>query len=301
MFRNTLEQYLVKKTLCKRGLFDILRCVNIKELLQWGSRELIAFDSARLDAELLLSHVLGVDPAYLIAHDEKKPGFFARRRFKKLVARRKKGEPVAYLRGHREFYGLDFQVNEHVLVPRPDTELLVEAALEVIQPGDLLLDVGTGSGCIPISILKRVPELKAMATDISASALEVAKLNAKKHDVFSRMRFFHSNLLKDVDLSMLEWKSLVVTANLPYVPKNYQVNVETKFEPQIALYGGDDGLDVYWRLLEELVPLKPRVILLECYDFQKAILADKIPGYELKKVQSALGEARVLILERKDE
>lgn len=279
--------------------------MRIKELVQFGHREFIAFDSARLDAELLLSHVLMQPVTYVLAHDDEQVGWLAEWRYKRLVSERKKGMPVAYLRGHREFYGLDFKVNRHTLVPRPDTEALVEAVIAYLSGRRLaisnkfwLLDVGTGSGCIPISVLRHVSGLTAVATDISSSALRVAKANAKRHEVEGRIKFYRSDLLKNVDLSAYGETEWVVTANLPYVPKGFRVNIETQFEPQIALWGGEDGMEVYRRLLKELLPLKPRAMFFECFDFQKAILAAQTPGYRLRHVKSLSGGAAVMVLER---
>lgn len=277
----------------------------IKDLVNFGHRELIAFDSARLDAELLLSHVLQKPPTYVLAYDEVKVGLLREWRYRWLIARRKKGVPVAYLRGHREFYGLEFKVNRHTLVPRPDTEALVEAVISYLSgerravSGELiLLDVGTGSGCIPISVLKYTEGLTAITTDISSSALKVARVNARRHGAISRIRFFQSDLLKNVDMTPFKNREVVVTANLPYVPKNFQVNIETHFEPQIALYGGEDGMDVYRRLLKELLPLRPKAMFFECFDFQKAILVEHAPGYKLRQIKNASGGAQVMILER---
>lgn len=291
--------------------------MTIKELVNYGHRELISFDSARLDAELLLSHVLKKPATYVLTHDTEKIGLISEWRYKWLIARRGKGIPVAYLRGHREFYGLDFQVNRHTLVPRPDTEALVEAVIAYLSgerradsgPKDsvslrtprsklLLLDIGTGSGCISIAVLKYVEGLTAIATDISFSALRVAKANATRHGVDSRIQFVASDLLKNVNMTLLKGREVVVTANLPYVPKNFQVNIETHFEPQIALWGGEDGMDIYRRLLEELLPLKPKAMFFECFDFQKAILAMHAPGYKLRQVKNVSDGAGVMILER---
>lgn len=273
--------------------------MTIKELVNFGHRELIQFDSARLDSELLLADILKKPITYVLAHSEKEMGFFQEWRYKYLISKRKKGVPMAYFLGYKEFYGLDFQVNKHVLVPRPNTEDLVEAVINYIQPDYLLLDVGTGSGCIPISVLKHVEGLQAIATDLSASALRVARANAVKHGIESRIQFFQSDLLKGVPPEDFEGKGLVVTANLPYVPLDYQVNVETKFEPQMALWGGEDGMELYRRLLDQLLPLKPRAMFFECFDFQKAILAQHAPFYEFKKASRISGEAGVVILEKK--
>ena len=259
--------------------------MTIKELIEFGHRELIAFESARLDAELLLSHVLKKPVTYLLAHDEAEPEWLQRWRYKRMVAKRKEGIPMAYLRGHREFYGLDFKVTPQVLVPRPETESLVEAVINYVSDDDLLLDVGTGSGCIPIAVLKHVKLLEAIATDISGGALNVARYNAGKHKVDDRIRFIHTDLLMEIDPVLLEDRQLVVTANLPYVPSGFEVNVETKFEPQVALWGGEDGMDLYRKLLQQLLPLQPRAIFFECFDFQKALLAKEASGYVMQHFQ----------------
>jgi release factor glutamine methyltransferase len=272
--------------------------MTIKNLVNYGYRQLIQFDSARLDAELLLAHVLDKPVTFILAHNEEAVGLLKEWRYRWLVARRKKGIPVAYLRGHREFYGLEFRVNRHVLVPRPDTEALVEAVIGYIKPDDLLLGVGTGAACIPISVLKHVVGVSAIATDISSSALRVAMANAVRHDVSARIRFIGSNLLQNVDAELFEGREVVVTANLPYVPKDFTVNIETRFEPQIALYGGEDGMDIYRKLLKELLPIRPKAMFFECFDFQKAVLAEHAPGYRLRHIKNASGGAQVIILER---
>ncbi|MFH0820672.1 MAG: peptide chain release factor N(5)-glutamine methyltransferase [Candidatus Peregrinibacteria bacterium] len=288
--------------------------MKIKEILKWGHETLIlSSSSARLDAELLLAHVLRRPVTFLLAHDETELGLIALWRYKRFIGKRKQGMPVAYLVGHKEFYFLDFEVNRHVLVPRPDTETLVWAAIEYVKNARsldsasaslgmttrfLLLDVGTGSGCIAISVLKNVPELTAIATDISRNALRVAKRNARKHGVAERIEFIHSDLLDNVPIERLKKYDVILTANLPYVPKNFSVNPETKFEPDSSLYGGHDGTEVYKRLMEQLKTLQPRAIFIECFDFQKAILATHFSGYELKHTEPLTGQARMLYLER---
>lgn len=273
--------------------------MKIKDLLFWGTFELMAFDSARLDAELLLAHLLGKDRSYLIAHDDHELGFWERRKYEKLIAKRKKGMPIAYLLGRKEFYGLDFEVNQHCLIPRPDTEVLAEALINYVQGDQLLLDVGTGSGCIPITVIKHVPHLEAVAVDISPQAVKVAEANAHRHSVNSRMVFYVSDLLKNVDPGLFEGWETVVSANLPYVPKGYEVNIETTFEPQVALYGGGDGLDIYRRLIEELTFIKPKAMFFECFEFQTAILAGYLPDYKLRQVKDMTGRAKMMMLERR--
>ncbi len=296
--------------------------MKIKDILKWGHQTLLlSSSSARLDAEVLLSHILRQPVTFLLAHDETEIGWWKLWRYRRFIAKRKEGMPVAYLTGHKEFYFLDFEVNSSVLVPRPDTEILTEAAIDYInsrchserseespenrqilrrfapQNDIMLLDVGTGSGCIAISALKNIEGLTAIATDISRSALRVAKRNAHRHGVADRIEFIHSDLLEKVLVERLKKYDVVVTANLPYVPKNFPVNPDTKFEPDSSLYGGLDGMDVYKRLMEQLKTFQPRAIFLECFDFQKAILVAHMPGYNLKHTQAMTGQARMLFFE----
>jgi release factor glutamine methyltransferase len=279
--------------------------MSVKEILHWGHEQLVlTSESARLDAEVLLCHTLKKPITFLLAHDETEIGYFALRKYHRFIKQRKEGMPVAYLTGHREFYGLDFEVNKHVLVPRPDTEILVDCVVSYLNGqcpmanGQLLLDIGTGSACIPISILKNVPDIQAVATEISGSAMGVAKRNIKKHGLSGRIKLFSSDLLKSVPRELFEDREVIVTANLPYIPKQFAVHPSTKFEPGIALYGGDDGLDIYKRLVDELRDIKPRAMFFECFEFQVATLADKIQGYELKTVRDMSGKAKMMMLER---
>lgn len=274
--------------------------MTIKELLYWATRQLIGLETPRLDAELLLCHVLKKDQSYLITHDYDKVSFWKRRLFKKLISKRKTRLPLAYILGGKEFYGLWFEVDENVLVPRPDTEILVENVIAYLKPGDLLLDVGTGSGCIPIAVLKHQPGLRAIATDISTKALAVARRNLKRHQLDTIIELIHSNLLESVPIEFLSDNQLVVTANLPYLPLDYQVNAEAQFEPGLALYAKNNGLELYQKLLDQLARFKPRAIFLECYEFQMAILAEYSDRYRLKASKNMLGKARMLMLERMD-
>jgi len=294
--------------------------MKISDLLNGGARELVAFHSARLDAELLLSRVLGKPLTFLLAHDETEIGFFTLWRYRRLVAKRKTGIPIAYLLGHKEFYFLDFEVNKHVLIPRPDTEILVDSVVSYLNDQlprpyrtgtlgramtndqcnePLLLDIGTGSGCIPISILKNVEGLKAVATDISSKALSVAKRNVAKHHLKSRIRLFRSNLMESIPDSVFHGKEVVLTANLPYIPVAMELTPETKFEPTLALYGGMDGLDIYRKLLEQCRKIQPKAIFLEAFSDQIAILAAEMPEYNLKFSKILSGKAMMMHLERK--
>ncbi len=270
----------------------------IKKWIDWATYELIAFDSACLDAELILSYILKKDRSYLLAHDDDILSFFNSLKFRYLVRKRKTGFPLAYILGKKEFYGIDFKVNKNVLIPRPETEDMVEAVISYIQEGDLLVDVGTGSACIPISVLKNLDFLTAFALDISSSALKIARQNAKIHAMNSRIQFFQSNLFNDFDLNIFRGIDFVLTANLPYVPLDYQINIEAHFEPPVAIYAKDDGLDLYKKLLKQILPFRPKALFFECFDFQKAILLQHAPDYSLKHSSAKNGGAGLIFLER---
>ena len=279
--------------------------MQIREALKWGHETLfLSSESARLDAEVLLSYVLKKPATFLLTHNEVEVGFWDFRKYKRLIEKRKKGMPVAYLTGHKEFFFLDFEVNKNVMVPRPDTEILVDSVISYLNDqfpmtnDQLLLDIGTGSGCIPISVCKNVKGLKAIATDVSSAALRVAKRNVKKHKLTSRITLVLSDLLKNIPSEWFEGNEVIVTANLPYISADLQISPELKYEPPISLYGGADGADVYRRLTEQLEEIKPRAIFFELFESQIAILKTKLPDYRLKYVKNMSGEARTLVLER---
>ena len=225
-------------------------------------------DSPRLDAELLLGYVLGFSRTQLYARWEQSLPFGQRRVYEELVQRRVAREPLAYITGRKEFFGLDFEVNRSVLVPRPETELLVEQAIQVarrISPdGTLrLADIGTGSGVIAVSLAVSLPEALVDAVDRSANALAVAARNCRRHDVASRIRLFQGDLMSPL-LDPVD----VVIANLPYVGHAELDTLAPEirlFEPREALDGGDQGLDLIRRLFQQIraLPVRPQVVLLE--------------------------------------
>ena len=206
--------------------------------------------SPRFDAELLLAHVLGGNRAALLAHLDDALGPTQYTRFCDLVARRAAREPLAYLLGHREFYSLDFLVDRRVLIPRPETELLVEEALRLaaILPSPFrIADVGTGSGAIAVALAVHLPQATVYALDASPAALAVAAANARRHGVAGRVRCLAGDLLaplpEPVDL---------IIANLPYVAADEWAALPPEIrdhEPRRALDGGDDGLALIRRLL----------------------------------------------------
>jgi release factor glutamine methyltransferase len=206
---------------------------------------------AAIDAEVLARHVLGWDRARLLAYGrDHAPAHFSES-FDALVQRRARREPVAIILGRREFWGLDFEVTPDVLVPRPETELLVEEALAFARSHGCrsAVDVGTGSGCIAVALACELPELRLTAVDMSRAALDVAARNAASHGVASRITFVQGDLLGPVSDPV----DLIVS-NPPYVA---EVDAATlapdvlQFEPHMALFGGRDGLDVLRRLFND--------------------------------------------------
>jgi len=261
---------------------------------------------APLDRELLLSHALNKPREYFFTHTEKELSSIQVKKYNKLVNRRLKGEPIAYLTGKKEFYGLDFIVNKNVLIPRPETELLVEEVLRQIQNTrqrrgspkaakykipDIILDVGTGSGNIIISVIKNLPanarkKINFYATDISKKALFIAKKNARKHKILRLIKFIKSDLLKFIHKKKLEGNTIII-ANLPYVsPQMYRKHKKNlRFEVKKALASEKNGLEYYIRLIREIREIvsigknKEVLILLEISPEQKKGILDIIQKF----------------------
>ncbi len=199
-------------------------------------------DTPRLDAELLLAEALGVDRTRLMIDDEKPLDPAQAERFEAMLARREAREPVAYILGRKEFRRITLSVDSRVLIPRPETELLVEVALSLPQ-GSRVVDVGTGSGAVALALKDERPDLSVVGSDVSAEALEVARANALRLGL--DVELVQADLLEGLDGPFD-----AVLANLPYVPEASGLAPEIeRYEPALALYGGPDGLDVTRRLL----------------------------------------------------
>jgi release factor glutamine methyltransferase len=209
----------------------------------------ISGDEAAIDAEVLARHVLGWDRAGLImrGRDLAPAGFDEG--FDPLVQRRVQREPVAMIVGHREFWGLEFEVTPDVLVPRPDTELVVEAAIELAGTAAVrVVDVGTGSGCIAVSLAVELANAAILAVDLSAGALAVAERNAARHGVRDRITFVESDLLDGVSGT-----ADLIVSNPPYIASADALTLPpevVRYEPHLALFGGGDGLVAIRRLLD---------------------------------------------------
>ena len=258
--------------------------------------------TAALDADVLLAHVLGVGKEALFAHPERRLSDLEDERFRSLVEGRSRGEPVAYLRGFKEFYGLRFRVDPRVLIPRPETETLVDAARERIAGRALtVVDVGTGSGAIAVAIAVHEHAVRVIATDSSIEALAVAEANALANGVADRIEFRQGDLLAPITERVD-----IVCANLRYLRDdtvNEWVGERTSlaFEPREAVVAGADGLDVIGRCVADL----PRVLaargaaLFECDPPQVASLAAMLArsGLRTRTVRDLAGADRVVVAE----
>jgi release factor glutamine methyltransferase len=213
-------------------------------------------NEAAMDAALLARHLLDWDLARFVAHETETPPDGFAERYDACVARRAAREPMSSLTGRREFWGLDFEVTPDVLAPRPETEIIVEAALERCATGSTpvsILDVGTGSGCLAVSLAHELPGAAVVATDVSGAALELAARNAARHGVVDRIRFQRTSLLED-----LVGPFTLVVSNPPYIPTGDLAGLPPEvrdWEPRGALDGGPDGLDLVRRLLQDVAPV----------------------------------------------
>jgi release factor glutamine methyltransferase len=221
--------------------------------------------SHALAAELLLMHVLGRDRAWIYTHPEAPLDTAAMENYFALVGRRAEGEPVQYLTGKQEFWGLEFEVTPAVLIPRPETEHVVEVALERLSARGAsgqplrIADVGTGSGCIAVALAWELPHAEIVATDISPAALEVARRNAARHGVSTRIHFVEADLLEAASLLPLATRHSplafdLIASNPPYIARDEAASLPREVrehEPEEALFGGAAGLEIYARLIEQ--------------------------------------------------
>ncbi|MEW6693005.1 MAG: peptide chain release factor N(5)-glutamine methyltransferase [Pseudomonadota bacterium] len=270
----------------------------IGQALRWAVEQLKDGDSPRADADILLAHVLGRPRSYLLAWPERElsPGQWTA--FQALVERRARGEPVAYLTGSREFFGLDLAVSNAVLIPRPETELLVEAALERLPGGPCMVaDLGSGSGAIALAIAKMRPDARVVAVDASRQALEVARTNAERLG------------LRNVELREGDWcKGLaderfdMIVSNPPYICEDdpHLARGDVRFEPAMALASGADGLDAI-RAIVACAPLhlSPGGWLLFEHGFDQAEavagLMRKAGFIDVESLRDLLGHGRVTL------
>jgi len=247
---------------------------SVRTLLKSGIAELrdAQVPSYTLAAELLLLHVLGRDRTWIYSHPEEEIVAAAAERYAEMIRRRAAGEPTQHLTGKQEFWGLEFEVTPDVLIPRPETEHVIEVALDRLAMRELragrrqktdgtglrIADIGTGSGCLAIAVAKELPAASFVATDVSAATLAVARQNAIRHDVATRIRFVECNLLDGVlDSSLTTPHSRnfdVIVSNPPYIGRREASTLMREVrdhEPEIALYGGEEGYELYADLIAQ--------------------------------------------------
>lgn len=271
---------------------------TLHELVADGRRRLhdagIPQTEADLDARILLESLLGWDAARFFAHGDQPAGTDLLQRYDACIQRRSRREPTAYITGEREFWGLTFEVTPAVLIPRPETELIVEIALEqcpVTMAPLAIADACTGSGCLAVALALERPAARVVATDVSSEALEVAARNAARHQISSRVQFVHANLLVDV-----HGPFDLIVSNPPYVSTNDTPTLQPEVrehEPHVALFAGLDGLDVIRPLVIQAAERLERggVLVFEFgygqADAVERLLADT-PGLEQVDIRSDL-------------
>jgi release factor glutamine methyltransferase len=276
--------------------------VTVKQALSQAREILTAnnIEEASLESELLLRNTLGINRVQLYLDFSRELNPEQEETFWQLIRRRLNGEPAAYITRHREFYGLDFYVDSRVLIPRPESELLVEKALNLAQSRRIvtIADIGTGCGAIAISLALNLPRTKIYATDVSVSALEVARINCCQHRVEDKISLLRGDMLdplpETIDL---------ITANLPYVKESEVSQMgRTNFEPKLALSGGLDGLEKIRHLCQKVsMKLRPRgCLLMEIGQGQgeavAAFLYNLFPSSTVEVIPDLSGIERVISL-----
>lgn len=247
-------------------------------------------DTPRLDAELLLCKVLSQDRAWIIAHQEFALQGPTLQRLDTLAKQREKSIPMAYILGTCEFYGRSFAVNNNVLVPRPESETIIELLMQEIKNRKLLVeeitiaDIGTGSGVLGITASLELQNLETYLIDIDQQCLDLAKENADTYSVSAKL--LQGDLLQPyIALQSPSAKDMFVLANLPYVPVGYEINDAAKHEPELALFGGRDGLSLYQRMFSQLndITAKSILVITESLPFQHSQLSmtAKQNGFDL--------------------
>ena len=280
---------------------------TIKVALTEGAASLkkAGIDDPRNQANLLLMHLLDRDRVFLLAHPEDDLSAKQFEQYRALVTRRAGGYPLQYLTGRQEFFQLDFEVTPDVLIPRPETELIVEVGIEILKdkPAPCFADLGTGSGAIALSLLQELPRARAIAVDVSAGALAVAKRNAERHRLSDRLQLVESDLFSALDPP---GAFDLIVSNPPYVPADHLSGLqrEVRHEPPGALDGGPDGLAVIRRLLKEapdFLPAKGYLVFEIGFDQHEAVkrLIDH-GAWELIELRKDLqGIPRTVILQKR--
>jgi release factor glutamine methyltransferase len=269
-----------------------------------GTTRLAHLPTARRDAELLLLRATAKDRAYLLTHPNSELTPAQQSAYENWLTRRANHEPIQYITGEQEFYGLTLRVTPDVLIPRPETEHLVEALLNRV-PHDQSLhiaEVGTGSGAIAIALAQHLPNATITALDNSPAALAIAQQNAERHNLTARIRFLESDLLNAVAPAPIDERFDVIVSNPPYVPESEILEPQVrKFEPHTALYAGTSGLDIYQRLIPQArQSLNPQGwLMMEIGHGQRDALANLLANWnEVDFLNDLQGIPRVAIARR---
>jgi len=303
--------------------------MTILESLKLNTEKLKSFSATpRLDTEALLCFVLDKEKEFLFTYPKTKLNLSQSGRLNKAIKLRIKGVPIAHIVGHKEFYGYDFCVNENVLVPRPETELIVEEVLREVAElqdskttrqldnqtnGIILIDVGTGSGCIPITIANELTKenkptnnLQIFAIDISKKALFIAKKNANLYKLDDKIKFFEGNLLEPIlpIFDQENGKKYIITANLPYLtPEQVENSPTIRQEPVLALVAGKDGLQYYRELFEQIRSIKTDVkyVILCEIDASQAesitqLIKEKLGNFKIEINKDLAGLERLVVI-----
>lgn len=281
--------------------------MTIREAIIEAVQRLTAagIDAPRPTAHILLAHALERDRTYSLTHPDETLEGPALDQFRALVEKRADGVPVQYLTNHQEFYGLDFVVSPEVFIPRPETELIVDEVLALNRKEDpLIIDVGTGSGCLAVTLAAQLPGSRLIALDLSESALKVAQINARRHDVEQRVWFLVGDLLSPLLPGAAGRRADFIVANPPYISEIEfdALHREVRdYEPRIALLAGEDGLAIHRRLLSECPPfLRPDgALMVEMgfgqYPALRKLIASSV-WREERVVPDLQGIERILVL-----
>lgn len=273
--------------------------MNVKEAIKYGIDNLKNIDDKSLKVRLILSHFMNVEKNYLITHDDEELSEEIEEKYKLGIEKLSKDVPLQYITNTQEFYGMKFKVNENVLIPRYDTEILIEETLKLAKDKDKILDMCTGSGIIAITLTKNVEKANVFACDISLEALKVAKENNELHN--TNVKFINSNLFENIEEKNFD----IIVSNPPYITEKEMQELENqvKKEPELALYGGVNGLDFYKKITENAKEyLKKEGLLIfeigykQKEDVSKILIENKFKN--IKCVKDLQGLDRVIIGEK---
>ncbi len=262
--------------------------MHVDRWLRAAVQDLLAtgIDSARLDCLILLEDAIAKDRAWLLAHLDYEINDRLLRALNKKVQQRATHQPLAYIRNEIEFYGRTFYVDYRVLVPRPESETIIELMKSLTLPAKLgIADIGTGSGALAITAKLEFPSADVIATDIDTSCLDVASRNLASLN--ANVQLIKADLLEDSVLAVVDKSINVILANLPYVPNTYPINQAANHEPKLAIFGGADGLDLYRCLFTQIdsLILKPAFVLAESLPSQHSALADLAASFGYSQIR----------------